>query len=571
MFSAGVLTSCADYLEETPVSSFGPDYVFSNVTNADKAVSGVYAALGGDHGYGIRLSMYYSLDDDIMMGQGGNPFPDNERRDIAHYNVQPSNTQIRIPFNQLYVGVERANICIQEIPRMDMYTNGNPTQQAALRRLHGEVLTLRAQFYFDLVKHWGDVPASFIPSSMQSDLFTDRTDRDLIYDQIIADLAEAAELLPWGGTSERISQGTARALRARIALFRGGYSLRLDRQMSRSADYREFYQIARDEALAVMQSGTHGLNPSFQAVFQDAILARRTEPDGEILWEIAMTGGGSALGDSKLGYYNGPRWNNLGNSALTVLPTFFYAFDQNDERRDVTAVPYNINQDMTLVARTGHAIVDGKFRRDWITNPVVVNSAAQYFGINWPVIRYSDVLLMFAEAENELNNGPTPAAIAAFEEVRVRGFGGDRSLIGATPGDYQTFFNAIVNERAFELAGEAIRKYDLIRWNLLETKLNETKANLSAMAARQGQYANLPSVMYYEAGANEINWLNSLYQPAPATAPAGAASVAWIGNGINNTILTFYAVAFEPNKNELFPLHTSVLDSNPRLRQQYGY
>lgn len=571
IFSAGVLTSCADYLEQTPVSSFGPDYVFSNVTNADKAVSGVYAALGGDHGYGIRLSMYYSLDDDIMMGQGGNPFPDNERRDIAHYNVQPSNTQIRIPFNQLYVGVERANICIQEIPRMAMYTSGTATQQAALRRLHGEALTLRAMFYFDLVKHWGDVPASFIPSSMQTDLFTERTDRDVIYDQIIADLGEAAELLPWGGNSERISQGTARALRARLALFRGGYSLRLDRQMRRSADYREFYQIARDEALAVMQSGSHGLNPSFQAVFKDALLARRREPNGEILWEIAMTGGGSALGDSKLGYYNGPRWNNLGNSALTILPTFFYAFDQNDQRRDVTAAPYNINQDMTLVARTGHAIVDGKFRRDWITNPVVVNSAAQYFGVNWPVIRYSDVLLMFAEAENELNGGPTPAAIAAYEEVRVRGFGGDASLIGATPGDQQAFFEAIVNERAFELAGEAIRKYDLIRWNLLETKLNETKSNLSAMAARQGQYANLPTTMYYEAGATEINWLNSLYQPQPTTAPAGSASVAWIGNGINNTILTFYAVAFEPNKNELLPLHTSVLDSNPRLRQEYGY
>jgi starch-binding outer membrane protein, SusD/RagB family len=571
IFSAGVLTSCADYLEQTPVSSFGPDYVFSNVTNADKAVSGVYAALGGDHGYGIRISMYYSLDDDIMMGQGGNPFPDNERRDIAHYNVQPSNTQIRIPFNQLYVGVERANICIQEIPRMAMYTSGTATQQAALRRLHGEALTLRAMFYFDLVKHWGDVPASFIPSSMQADLFTERTDRDVIYDQIITDLGEAAELLPWGGNSERISQGTARALRARLALFRGGYSLRLDRQMKRSADYREFYQIARDEALAVMQSGSHGLNPSFQAVFKDALLARRREPNGEILWEIAMTGGGSALGDSKLGYYNGPRWNNLGNGALTVLPTFFYAFDQSDQRRDVTAAPYNINQDMTLVARTGHTIVDGKFRRDWITNPVVVNSAAQYFGVNWPVIRYSDVLLMFAEAENELNGGPTPAAIAAYEEVRVRGFGGDASLIGATPGDQQAFFEAIVNERAFELAGEAIRKYDLIRWNLLETKLNETKTNLSAMAARQGQYANLPTTMYYEAGATEINWLNSLYQPQPTTAPAGSASVAWIGNGINNTILTFYAVAFEPNKNELLPLHTSVLDSNPRLRQEYGY
>jgi len=570
VFSAGVFSSCADYLEVTPVSSFGPDYVFSNVTNAFAAVSGVYASLGGDHGYGIRLNLYYPLDDDLMMGQGGAP-GDNERRDIARYNVQPSNTQIWRPFNQIYTGIERANICILEIPRMDMYQNGTVTQQTELRRLYGEALALRALFYYDLIKNWGDVPAQFLPSSMQSDLFLERTNRDEIYDRIIADLAEAAPLLPWGGNNERINQGAARALRARIALFRGGYSLRLDRQMRRSADYRDFYQIARDESLAVMQSGSHNLNPSFESVFKDALLARRREPNGEILWEVAMTGGGSAFGDSKLGYYNGPRWNNLGNSALTILPTYFYAFDQNDLRRDVTAAPYNINQDNTLVARTGHTIVDGKFRRDWITNPSVSGSAAQYFGINWPMIRYSDVLLMFAEAENELNGGPTPAAIAALEQVRARGFGGNAAIIGATPNNYEGFFNAVVNERALEFGGEGLRKYDLIRWNLLETKINETRANLTALAARSGQYANLPTVMYFQPGSTTLNWLNSFYQPQPTPAPAGSASVAWIGTGITNTLVQHYAIGFTPNKSELLPLHTSILDANPRLSQEYGY
>ena len=201
VFSAGVFSSCADYLEVTPVSSFGPDYVFSNVTNAFAAVSGVYASLGGDHGYGIRLNLYYPLDDDLMMGQGGAP-GDNERRDIARYNVQPSNTQIWRPFNQIYTGIERANICILEIPRMDMYQNGTVTQQTELRRLYGEALALRALFYYDLIKNWGDVPAQFLPSSMQSDLFLERTNRDEIYDRIIADLAEAAPLLPWGGNNE---------------------------------------------------------------------------------------------------------------------------------------------------------------------------------------------------------------------------------------------------------------------------------------------------------------------------------------------------------------------------------
>src|SRR5690606_28655969 len=271
------------------------------------------------------------------------------------------------------------------------------------------------------IRNWGDVPAQWQPSSLETDLFKSKTNRDEIYDKLLEDLAEAATLVPWrkeapGYTNERITQGAVRALRARIALFRGGYSLRLNRQMERPANYKDFYQIAKDECAAIMaRTGDHNLNPSFQAVFEDAIGAHVEEPNGEVIWEVGMTGGGTGFGDSKLGYYNGPRYNNTGNSALTVLPTTFYAYDSTDTRRDVTCVPYNIALDFTLVGRNLQTMVDGKFRRDW--NPVTA-SQAQYFGTNWPMIRYSDVLLMFAEAENELNNGPTAAAINAFETVR---------------------------------------------------------------------------------------------------------------------------------------------------------
>jgi hypothetical protein len=74
------ISSCKKYLEVEPISSFGNDYVFSSVTNAQKALLGAYSALGGDQGYGIRLSMYYPYDNDEMMGQGGTPYPDNERK-----------------------------------------------------------------------------------------------------------------------------------------------------------------------------------------------------------------------------------------------------------------------------------------------------------------------------------------------------------------------------------------------------------------------------------------------------------------------------------------------------------
>jgi hypothetical protein len=559
------LYSCEDYLTVKPVSQVGPDAVFGDVENATNTVMGVYAMLAGDPAYGIRISMYYPYDNDEMMGQGP-ATADNERRDIAHYNVQPSNTQLQQPFNQLYKGIERANICIYYIPKTEKYNGGSEEEKAVLRRLYGEALTLRAQFYFELIRNWGDVPAQFIPAAFSTDLFLSKEDRNVIYDKILADLAEAAPLVPWRNevaAEERITQGAVRALRARIALAAGGYSLH-GTEMTRRSDFRDLYQIARDETKAIIDNGQHQLNPSFQAVFKDYICASQFEPNGEIIWEVGMSGGNSATGDSKLGYYNGPRANSKGNGALTILPTTFYAYHSNDTRRDVTCAPYDLDKDKNIVARGLNSIVDGKYRRDWIV-PSAFESDGQYFGLNWVMIRYSDVLLMFAEAENELNNGPTADAITQFEKVRIRAFAGNTSLIGTTPSDYAGFFNAIKKERMLELCGEGVRKYDLIRWNILGQRLAEVKVEMANLVAGVAPYNNLPTVMYYETGKPTLNWVNSLYAPAPGTQPAGTTSIAWTTSTIKTTLIDVLAYAFVPGKSELLPFHTTTIETNPKM------
>jgi starch-binding outer membrane protein, SusD/RagB family len=574
-FFITALLSCKKYLEVQPVSSFGTDYVFSSAINAEKAVLGAYAELTGDQGYGIRVSMYYTYDNDLMMGQGG--ASDNERRDLAHYRVTPTNSQLERPFNQMYSGVEKSNICIFNIPKMEGYDNS-----PKLKQLHGEALTLRAQFYLELIRNWGDIPAQFLPSSNEGDLFKKKMDRDSIYDHLLDDLALAETLVPWrndgGITSERISQGAVRALRARIALYRGGYSLRRTGGMQRGSDYKTYYQIAKDECFAIMNSDQHHLNPSYQSVFKNYVAGKQLEPNGEMIWEVAMGGGSSALGDSKLGYYNGPRCNNNGNAALTVLPSYFYMFDSMDTRRDVICVPYWITATGTTVtARTGRALAtlaDGKFRRDWIPNGLI--TGPQYFGVNWPLIRYSDVLLMFAEADNEINNGPTAAAKNALEQVRLRAFGGNASLIGTTPSDYAGFFDAVVKERALEFGGEGIRKYDLIRWNLLKQKLDETKATLVAMSNRVAPYDNLPDYLFYKNDSPAFLWANpSLYAPNPfgTIAPTGYTQIDWVNNTIESSIITNgrYAEAFQTGKSELLPIPQASIDANPNLTQDYGY
>lgn len=574
-----VVASCKKYLDVTPVSYFDTDLTFDNPVNAQKAVLGVYSSLTGDNGYGIRLSMYYTLDDDIMMGQGSTPYPDNERRDIAHYNVTPGNTQLALPYNQLYQGIERANLCIYYIPKMAQYNSGTQQEQKDLRRLYGEALTLRAQFYTELIRNWGDVTEQRNPSFTDPDFYKPKTDRDTIYNHLLKDLETAETLVPWrteaGVQDERITQGAVRGLRARIALYRGGYSLRRNRQMERRPDYLTYYQIAKDECAAIMaRPADHKLNTSFQSVFKDYICSHKIDPSGEVIWEVAMAGGTGAY-DSKLGYYNGPRWNNLGNGALTILPSYFYMFDTSDLRRDVICAPYNINSNSTYAGRTGATIVDGKFRRDWI-NPSVLSSSAQYFGVNWPILRFSDVLLMFAEADNELNGGPTADAKLAYEAVRKRAFVPGDPLIGVTPTTYSTFFDAVVKERALELGGEGIRKYDLIRWNMLGSRIAQVKAQLAVMATRTGlPWSNYPATMYYNKVTTAgLQWTASFYKPTLTPAPPTNTwtGVQWLGANITTTILTYYAISFQPNHSELLPLPQSAIDANyPNLTQDYGY
>ncbi len=574
IFAAVQLSSCKKYLNLSPVSSFGPETVFGTVANAQKAVYGAYQEMTGDQGYGIRVSMYFPYDNDLMMGAGGHG--DNDRRDIGRYNLTPGNLQLPKPFNQLYQGVERANQCIKYIPAMDLYSGGTAGDKAELKRLYGEALTLRAQYYLEIVRNWGDVPAQWEPSADQPDLFLKKTDRDTIYDHLLNDLLIAEDLVPWRSgvnalgdpNDERITKGAVKALRARIALFRGGYSLRRDNKMERGSDFLKYYQIADAECLSIIQSGEHSLDPSFQDLWKNQLDAHTIDPYGEIMFQAAMAGGTSAT-DSKLGKFDGP------NGSLIVLPTYFYKFDSMDTRRDVTIAPFKINSDNTITANGITGLADGKFRRNWITNPSYdISNQAQNFGLNWPIIRYSDVLLMYAEAENEINNGPTSGATTAFEQVRNRGFAGNESMAGTPPSDKAGFFNAIVNERALEFGSEGIRKYDLIRWNLLAQKLSDTKQALAQMATFAPPYNNLPTSMYYIPNTDpvgNINWVSSFYQPAPTYTPAGATKITWISSSVNTGNFSYYAQGFKPNHSELLPIPQQSIDANPNLTQDYGY
>ena len=584
-------SGCKKYLEVEPISQYSVEQAFSDVSSATTAVLGAYDELQGDNGYGIRISLYYPYDSDEAIVSGN---IDNGRRGIGRYQLQLSNTELTNPFNQLYRGLEKANLCIEQIPLMSQYNNGSEAEKKELRRLHGEALTLRAQFLFELIRNWGDVPAPMVPSYRQPELFIPQSNRDSTYNKLIADLAAAKDLVPWRtevARNERITKGAVKALRARLALFRGGYSLRTEsRTMERRSDYLQYYQIARDECADLISPANrtqHTLNPNYENIWR-SLTSFTFDPFGEILFEVGA-GGGNSNSDSRQGQYNGPSINaasryGQGGGGVLVLPNYFYAFNPLDTRRDVSITYYAIGANNSKSLRRLGELTDGKFRRDW-RNPLLPGTVLNV-GYNWPLIRFSDVLLMFAETENEINNSPTAAAISAFEEVRRRGFRGNEASIGATPTDKAGFFNAIVNERYLEFGGEAIRKYDLIRWNMLASKIAETRQRIIQIRDGTGEYATIPQYIYWRnatpdgTASEEIYFYgsNSFFTPTQVPPTTGWTRTDWrqhllTGATIDNLPLhQGIARFFTPNKSELFPYTTATLQAYAgRLKQNPGY
>jgi hypothetical protein len=582
VFSMFIL-SCKKYLEVKPQSAFAPEDVFSNVSSVNSAIMGVYQLLAGDDGYGQRQSLVFPNDTDEFTRSGD---VDAGAMGLARYVADAGNSELAATFSRGYNGIERANLCIKYIPEMTAYTSGSEADKKELRRMYAEALTLRAIYYFDLVKNWGDVPLQTEPSVSGMDFNLSKSNSDVIYDRILGDLLIAERLLPWRKetvSDERITQGAARGLRARIALFRGGYMLRrTSKVMERLPDYLKFYTIARDECDTVIKSGQHSLNPSFYDVWKKVNELTLDNVYGERMLEVAM-GGGNANFDSKLGRASGTRIADgsrygPGGGAQNPTTSYFYAFDPADPRREVTISNYNIDvKNLKSPARITE-MNDGKYRRDW--RPIIAG-ATQTLGMNWVMLRYSDILLMYAEAANEIGSGPNAAAIKAFEDVRRRAFSTNLNKVGVTPTDKAGFFNAIVKERSLELGGEGIRKYDLIRWNLLGTKLQEAKTIMTALI-NASQY---PKYLYYRNVGEEFEFYpgTGYYLPEPAvpptplynatTNPNGYIRIEWRQslNVTNGGFIEKLGRSFQANHSEVLPIHKTITDLNPNLKQDFGY
>ena len=486
-------TSCQDVLEENPDSYYQRKDFFVNENNAELAVVGIYNVLPTI--YGDKDGMSLPCSDDTYYVNGTTS--DNTRRDIAHYVLKPSNTWVYNVWKGKYEGVNRANYTIDGIEGMKGYrSNGN------LRKLVGGAKFLRAQAAFDLVRYWGDVPFKTTYTDGYEVSYLPRTNREQIYDQIIEDLEAAKTDMPWataGSSPERATQGSARALLMRVLLTRAGYSLQPDGTLARPADAlrKKYFNAVIAEWEAFRAGGYHDFYPGgYLALFKgfsEGVLDTK-----ESLFEVAF------LVNKNKGIWgtcNGPlvaspgilptesgKFMGRANAMFRVVPEWKDFFDTNDTRRDVMVCTYSYSWDK---AAYNHKLVEqkncknwypGKWRREWM--PIGYADPNQT-SVNYCMLRYADVVLMAAEAYNEL--GQTAEAWALLNSVRRRAgateiTAGNYAQLLKAPKVYNLDFiddsdeagrfrTALYWERGFELAFEGQRKYDLIRWGILKEAL----------------------------------------------------------------------------------------------------
>lgn len=571
----GLVSSCD--LEAPSKSSMDSSVIFSTPSLAEGAVMGIHQSFGETNSYRGRYLPYYGINSDVEWINGMDPtkMPDAGKYDLCTYASTATNTQMNTTNNayaKFYEGIERAN---QAIVGLRAY--GDVENNSTMAQLLGEALTLRAVLYLDLVKGWGDVPARFEPITTET-MYVGRSDRDIIYKQLLSDLEEASKLVAWPNETsvtksvERVNKAFTKGLRARVALYAGGYSQRADGirlsndpELSREA----MYTIARNECLEVIghcpELSKLSFKDNFLRLCQDDVTA-----GAESLWEIPFSDGrGRVLYTLGVKHNAADQYTQQAQGGVNgPLPYLFYDYDVEDIRRDITCVPYDWSKELVngrskQQLRSLSKWCFGKLRYEWMKRIV---TSTNDDGVNWQYMRLADVYLMAAEAINELS---TPADAAQYmKPVLDRALPAEKvtAYMAKATASKDAFFNAIVEQRAFEFAGESLRKADLIRWNLLKTKLDEAKDKMRKLARREAPYNDLPEKLYYETAEDGetliIYGLNHGDTDEEGEALGYESNTTWISTTKLEDSLIDVLYTQNPDENQVWPIWQTFIDSS---------
>lgn len=498
---AGLTMASCDFLDKEP-TKLTPENYFNNPEEASSFLTGVYSVLSQPTFYGGDY-MYLVAGDDLSHYGGSGRGPASTG--LICNNATTSDNAVTAFWYVLYAGINRANMFLESIDHVNGFSEGVKEQYIAEARF------LRAFYYFNLVECWGDVPFKTTSTQSVTNLNIPRTDKQVIYDFIVSEMADAAETglksaAELANKPGRISQSAAWGVLARVYLFRAGEHYREGRNATQ-AETKEYFQKASFYAQKVKTAG-HQLAPNYWDFFIDLCSDKYNTTANESLWEVEFAGNNTSdtQAEGRIGNIiglAGPDMSSKSDVVGKADPGYAYAFiystpklynlyvNNGDTKRfNWSIAPFEYREAggkntgvthrefemgklaevMTqygsksyqyegdiekTVATKNYSRMCAKYRREYEADKKDKN----YTAINFPILRYADVLLMIAEGENEANDGPTPLAYECINEVRERAGLDELADLSQTE-----FRQAVKDERGMELCFEYTRRFDLIRW-----------------------------------------------------------------------------------------------------------
>ena len=508
-----VFAACSDLLEEAPVSQLETQYLFTTADNAKAAIAGVYSSLQLKGVYGGCQGLLST--DETFAGSkvplGG----------INTYNFTADNIEVVLPmWRDHYAGINRANLAISNIPNIA----SNIMAVDERNTLVAEAKFIRALLYFNLIRYYGDVPYKDSETASLNNLDIPRTPVAVIYENIIKDLEYGVENLKIKapGLAGHATQDAAKTLLASIYLTRGSMAKRDAKGDLGLADFA----LAAKYAKEVMDANRYSLCDYFPDAF-----TVQNKNNNEIIFDVQFKSPGLGVGNTiainmglpsdATGVTNLLAGGSQGSIRANPYHQYYYeAADSvrlqwTDARIKIVAATGKFTR---LSAVDKEPVAAAKFRRYPVHDSEFSLKAQGDYDVNWPVFRYAEVLLIYAEALNEAN-GPTQAAIDALNQLRSRArnvnIGGvhrdvlprslmlqkstgladltTSSLLVSTQAAFRDY---IFYERSRELSAEGKRWFDLVRWGTLKSTLRGmvTKMTAKSLETPVVQWPPLPGV-----------------------------------------------------------------------------
>lgn len=427
MIACSAFSACKDFLEQTPKDFISPVNYYQTATHLELALNGVYSPLYSRPVYGSvypgRLNMV--ADEAFYARQEIGP---------RTYTNGTNDVEIDGLWKAIYTGIDRANTLIANINKPEM-------DEGRRKQILGEALFLRGYYYFLLVQHFGGVPLLLEPTLSPSQSQVAKATVADVYTQILKDMEQAEPLvipirtLGFGG---RANLSAVRGILARVNLYMAGAPLN---QTTRYAEAAKWAEKVMTDAVAA-----HRLNPDYKNIF--IRYANDTYDVGESIWEAEFYGS-SANNNNAFGAIGSLIGMASSNASVIgvaygmhqTTAKMFRVYEPGDARREwnVSNFAYNATTGAkvfvaaaALVNPTNtqlYARYAAKYRREYeVVTPRVNYVTPQ----NFPILRFADILLMYAEAETQSKGAPTPAAIEAVNQVRRRAWSSGVNTITIT-------------------------------------------------------------------------------------------------------------------------------------------